>query len=126
MILSGQNGGEDEMQQNANVIESTLTGQGLSVYKIHAEEAVILASNPLNYVYGDRIVSGDVNGDGQEELIFADCNNVIYTLNSSGGEITHFHRDFETGDALATGDVDSDNVDEILIGTVMTTSIFII
>ena len=30
MILSGQNGGEDEMQQNANVIESTLTGQGLS------------------------------------------------------------------------------------------------
>lgn len=77
-------------------------------------------------IYGDgaRIASGDLDGDGVDEIIVGrgpNGNNdtELFIFNGEGKELRRLHpydRGVRFGVNLAAGDVDGDGVDEIIVG----------
>jgi len=72
--------------------------------------------DPFNFQKGESITTGDVNGDGIEEILYGDTTNRIHILNNQGFHIRSplLLKDFQEFDGLAAGDVNSDGQDEVI------------
>jgi len=68
-------------------------------------------------VFTDGIAAGDVDGDGRDEIIFADMSeDKIYIYDSLGQEKGRFFCNFERGDGLAAGHITGSKMAEIVHG----------
>lgn len=77
----------------------------------------------LNYHYGVRVASGDVDGDGKDEIICGQASGQawikIYKYDSKRTIVSNFlayHPSFLGGVSIASGDIDGDGKDEIITG----------
>jgi len=68
------------------------------------------------YTNGDGFGVGDVNGDGENEIVVAgDVHGRVNIYKQSGEQISVFDGQFTKRDGLAIGDVNGDRLDEIII-----------
>ncbi len=118
-VASGVGNQEDTFQNNADTVTATLQADGYTVSKHHWENEAFLDSfSGISFAEHDGLTHADTNGDGTDELIWArDATNQVYFINGTTGMVLNsFPLDFENGDSLTAGDVDGDNVPEIIIG----------
>ncbi|MBN1889713.1 MAG: DUF11 domain-containing protein [Thermoflexales bacterium] len=114
MLLSGT-GTAASFAPTVDEIQTILQPE-FSVDKLHWWEYFDQSAFARDYEQYDGFAAGDVDGDGDDEIIVGDRGDTIYVLNASGGVVGSFARDFEEGDGLAAGDVNGDGQDEIIIG----------
>lgn len=118
-VGSGTGNCEDTMQDDADSVTGTLTSFGYTVSKHHWEnEAFLYIMENMDFTEYDGLAHGDVDGDGTEEIIWADdsTNKAYFVKPIEGVYAFAFNLDFEDGDSLAAGDVDDDGQVEIIIG----------
>ena len=96
--------------------------------KIYTGELSLLNSFKVEqFADGDSIAIGDLNGDRKGEIIHADdSENLITVYDMYGNALMSFsiddYFDLKPRDEMATGDVNLDGVDEIVIATQDTTN----
>ena len=98
--------------------QDDLSALGYNVSMHHYEEEIYFNRyENINFKAHDGLTHGDVNGDGSEELIWAqDSTNKVYFISPLDGTKTFaFNLDFADGDSLAAGDVNADPQLEIVI-----------
>lgn len=82
-----------------------------------------LSSFPIDFERGDGLATGDVDGNGRDEIIHGDRGNRIRVYSTNGvystdGKILwEFRVNFLEHDGLAVGDVNGDGRDEIIHGS---------
>ncbi len=114
---SGVGIGEDMFQGDADTMETYFsTTRGMTALKQHWETSSWLFQWPMVYGSRDGFATGDLDGDGTDEVILGSRDdNRVYILNGdSGNLLSAFPLDFEIGDGLTAGDVDDDGRDEII------------
>ncbi|MEM2030134.1 MAG: CARDB domain-containing protein [Archaeoglobaceae archaeon] len=82
---------------------------------------------PLHFKKGDGLTSGDLNGDGIDEIIFADrSSGVISVFNNRGSTIYTFQHKFNASDLIATGNVDLTVAEEIIHASIDEGKIYVL
>ncbi|MBE0696222.1 MAG: hypothetical protein IH586_04800, partial [Anaerolineaceae bacterium] len=117
-VGSGTGNGEDGMQADADTAAQYFTSRGMTATKQHWETSGWLRRWDFAYAKHDGFGAGDLDGDGNDEILIASCaDNAVYIFNGDTGQVlSSFPLDFEAGDGFVLGDVDDDNKDEIIHG----------
>ena len=117
VLLSGTGNAMDDFQESVDDAYQTLTNEGWSASKTHWEESPILHAYSLDFERHDVFATGDVDGDGDDELVVADRGDVVHILDGNGALVRSFALPgFAAGDTMAVGDLDGNGAAEIVIG----------
>ena len=111
-------GSGSEFRNKGTAVRADLSDLGYSVSIHHFEEELYFDRyEGIAFKAHDGLTRGDVDGDGTEEIIWAqDSTNKVFFIEPESGVATFgFSLDFEAGDSLAAGDVDADPQLEIII-----------
>jgi hypothetical protein len=115
---SGIGIGLQEMKSSANTAANYFNSRGMVVSKHHWETDGWLRELDYFYSKDDGFTTGDLDGDGIDELIFASSfyNRITILNGTTGQEMSRFTHVYDPGDSITTGDVDNDGLDEIIHG----------
>jgi hypothetical protein len=92
-----------------------VTHDGTGMVDIFDKDGNKIQSFNANFTQGDGFAVGDVNGDGEVEIVTAgDKHGRINIFNLKGEKINTFDGNFTRRDGFAVGDVNGDRKDEIL------------
>lgn len=119
---SGTGNGMSTMQGDADTMQNYFASRGMIATKQHWESSAWLNEWAFAYDERDGFATGDLDGDGNDEIIIASCDqNAVYVIDNETGQLlSSFPLDFgdgngfEGGDGLAAGDLDGDGKDEII------------
>lgn len=87
-----------------------------SLYCIDENGKLLWKFKTNGSIYSKVLVS-DLNGDGEQEIVFGSCDNKIYVLNSAGVMIWNFETDFWVVGSPLLMDIDNDNRNEVILGS---------
>jgi len=122
-LLSGTGTGQSRFVSTVERMDDLMTGRWGDIQKTHWRETFehSRAALPASYDVFDAVAAGDVDGDGEADIVFVDSAlGLITVLDSSGVTIGSFTRPaishgFGWGDRLTVGDVTGGSAAEIII-----------
>lgn len=112
LLFSNNTYASDERQPEVKIFDSSTNQQKLSFYGFDQ-----------NFMGGGRVAVGDFNNDGYGDLVVGagpGGGPHVRVFNRWGNylnwDIFPFHPDYKGGVDVATGDVDGDGIDELIVG----------
>lgn len=111
--------------QDLIVTPATAANTWVKVYSLKRNKIKLILefqAYPDFFTGGSYLASGDVNGDGKDEIITGAGKGggpQVIVFNNQGKALNNFFAypdDFRGGVAVASGDLDKDDVDEIIVG----------
>ncbi|PIS40567.1 MAG: hypothetical protein COT26_02635 [Candidatus Kerfeldbacteria bacterium CG08_land_8_20_14_0_20_43_14] len=116
---------KDAQARSANILAAPQAGDSPRVREFSKAGKVVnqFMTGTQKNQKGIFAVSGDVNQDGQMEIITsfqANSDSTIRVYDQKGKQLAHFlafSKNFKGGATLAVGDVDGNGQDEIIVGT---------
>jgi len=108
------------------VVMGDASDDDIHIYDVHSGSGDISSSEirhfDVDFERYDDLAVGDINGDGRADIILGDASDPsgksIRVFDLNGNEIAYFEVDggFERYDRVASGDVDGDGIDEVILG----------
>ena len=87
------------------------------IYAYYSNGTQIWQTTDATFDNAYKIMGGDFNNDGQDEVAFISSHGELFILNGTNGSILYQSTDYYTGYSMANGDLDDDGYsDDFILG----------